>query len=434
MRTLLLLLPVLAACGRRAEEIAVAATVSDTVSTVVSVSWSTTEESTGFVEYGPTEAYGYATPTDPAATEHTVALLGLTAETEVHYRLVADRGAGESVGSDQVIVTGSLPSSLPGLIVTSNDDALSPAFTLFPFYDPIGHSSTVFILNAAGSIVWYLQLDGIVFQTVRSADGRSVVVVDEQDDDALSTLDVVPLDGGEAVYLSAPGAHHDVISLPEDQGYAFIATLLRDVDGLEVAGDILNEVTPAGDITELWNAFDEMEVVENNGWAQSPADWTHANGVAYDVDQDLYLLSLYRQEVILGIERTSRETLWTLGATGDYTFVGDVGFAPQHAPEFTDGGLVLFDNAYQSPASRVVAYTLDETAMTATLDWSLSSPYGESVVVMGSGAALPGGGVMSTWGEACHVLTTNEAGAVVRDVSVDQVGVIGSFEAFSSFY
>ena len=68
---------------------AVLAQVSENISTVVNVRWTTEQASIGYIEYGPTEAMELNTPLEAEATKrHARSLLGLTADTVYHYRVV----------------------------------------------------------------------------------------------------------------------------------------------------------------------------------------------------------------------------------------------------------------------------------------------------------------------------------------------------------
>lgn len=68
-------------------------TAAEPSDTTCVVTWKTDVPSTSKVEYGLTESYGSATPTDPAlVTEHSVTLTGLTPWTDYHYRAVSTAG------------------------------------------------------------------------------------------------------------------------------------------------------------------------------------------------------------------------------------------------------------------------------------------------------------------------------------------------------
>ncbi|MDP6931811.1 MAG: fibronectin type III domain-containing protein, partial [Myxococcota bacterium] len=114
-RNVLILLGLATACRVSPDApVDVTATVSEAIPTVVTVSWTTEETTRGQVEFGATDAYGQITPleAEPSKT-HSHLLLGLKADTEVHYRVV-DQG-GEITSDDGTVTTGYLPTDLRAL-------------------------------------------------------------------------------------------------------------------------------------------------------------------------------------------------------------------------------------------------------------------------------------------------------------------------------
>lgn len=76
--------------------------------TTATVQWTTDEQSTHVVEYGPTAQYGRSVTTATAVNAHTASLNGLEPGTLYHYRVRATDAAGnEAVSADRVFLTGS---------------------------------------------------------------------------------------------------------------------------------------------------------------------------------------------------------------------------------------------------------------------------------------------------------------------------------------
>lgn len=74
-------------------------TVSDVTDTSVKVTWTTDENATSIVTYGPTSSYG-ATTTGDSTTSHSIILTSLTANTTYHYQLQSVDSSGNSTTSD----------------------------------------------------------------------------------------------------------------------------------------------------------------------------------------------------------------------------------------------------------------------------------------------------------------------------------------------
>jgi hypothetical protein len=205
------------------------------------------------------------------------------------------------------------------------------------------------------------------------------------------------------------------------------------VEGRDIRGDRLMEVSLDGQGRELWNAFDWIPVEQNDGFGMEPPDWTHANGLDFDAVRGEYALSLYRQEQVYGIAKETGAVDWILGDGGDFSFPNDVGFGPQHGPLFTEDGILLFDNAADGDSARLVEYTLDEDKMEASLVWSQTPPDGAHTRIMGSVWPVAGGS-LSAWGEYDEVVTMDDDGAALRVVKPAEVGVTGTVRTRGDIY
>jgi hypothetical protein len=108
------------------------------------VSWSTNEQSSSQVEYGPTTGYGYATTLDTALSlSHSQTLAGLSASTTYHYRVKSRDGAGNlAVSGDFTFTTAAGGGTGPGL-------ALGPSDT----FDAAPLDPGSWVVSSAGSSV-----------------------------------------------------------------------------------------------------------------------------------------------------------------------------------------------------------------------------------------------------------------------------------------
>lgn len=398
--------------------------------TGATVAFDTLMPTQAYVEYGPTLAYGSSTPLSPETTEHEIAILGLHGDTTYHYRIVIE-GAGEDiVGEDATFTTMPLPAELPTVEVDGGA-ASGAGYTLFPVSGGDPMTSTVLIVDEAGEIVWYYTLDGMVLSARPSRDGAAVNFQVSRpgvsgDDSAILR---VALDGSEVRELTAHFAHHDFIELP-DGTFLSIVTHNQQVGDTFIDGDSIIRTGFSTPTTTIWDAFESLPLVENDGWALSPADWTHANGLDYDEQHELIALSLFRQHQV-HILSLDGQTQAILGEGGDFTFVNDPGFGPQHGPRFIEGGLQVFDNAGDG-VSRVVQYAIDPDAGTLTPTLEYANPWGEQVMVLGDGLRLGNGAMLSTWGELGDVLTTSAEGQVVRRLHVS--GGVGRVQTIADIY
>jgi hypothetical protein len=210
--------------------------------------------------------------------------------------------------------------------------------------------------------------------------------------------------------------HHDGIELPSGN-FVVMSVEVRSIEypgegTLPVAGDVLAEFTPEGELVWTWSTFDHLDPQRkregfDNAWLDDPEsgepakDWTHGNGVVYVPEDDSLLVSLRHQDWIVKVDHETGEVVWRLGEEGDFTLENGSWFFHQHSPEpGPDGSLLLYDNAVGVPGqadmsahSRAVIYALDEVNMTATQTWQDEA---ETFVspIMSDADRLPGGNVM----------------------------------------
>jgi hypothetical protein len=119
----LLLLAVLASCGKGKEADTTppaisAVAASGITSSGVTITWTTDEAATSQVEYGLTTSYGSTTTADTnLVTSHSVSLSGLSADTLYHYRVKSkDASDNEAVSGDYTFTTAAPPDTTPPVI------------------------------------------------------------------------------------------------------------------------------------------------------------------------------------------------------------------------------------------------------------------------------------------------------------------------------
>jgi hypothetical protein len=170
-----------------------------------------------------------------------------------------------------------------------------------------------------------------------------------------------------------------------------------------VIGDVVLEVTQAGDIVRRWHLFDLLDPERLSYGSCSDYwhglgfpggnDWCHANAVTYDASDDSILVSLRTQDCIIKFSWATGALKWILGDPGNWRAPwaskllkpeGDLEWQyHQHDCSVTPAGTILcFDNgnnravpfAEKTPGadsySRVVEFDVDEDALTVRQIWS----------------------------------------------------------------
>jgi hypothetical protein len=221
--------------------------------------------------------------------------------------------------------------------------------------------------------------------------------------------------------LGVQTLHHQPKQMPNGDFLSFSANgyLIKDWHSSEndpsaprrdamVMADTVIQFTADGKVVWQWNTMDYLDpfrIGYDTFWAywwvrgfDQHMDWTHGNGVSYDVSDDSVLISLRNQAAVLKIDRKTSEIKWILGRHDNWppdlqskllTPVGPEPFswqAYQHNPRVTHAGsVILFDNHAHGGAmpfeerppayegfSRGVEYMIDESNMTVRQIWTSS--------------------------------------------------------------
>lgn len=202
-------------------------------------------------------------------------------------------------------------------------------------------------------------------------------------------------------------------------------------ESAQVIGCVIQEFDRRGRRTFEWRSLDHISPSESTydiDLTHNRIDYIHANAIIEDSSRNI-ILSCRNLDQIIKIDRSSGSIIWRLGGStahrNDFTFANDtvdgfVGFSHQHAPLFTrKGELLVFDNGNlkTNQMSRVVAYDLNETTLTATKTWEYVHPTAMFSPTMGSVQELPNGNILIGWGTAQTGLVATE---------VDRTGMIHS--------
>ncbi|MFT5459695.1 MAG: hypothetical protein ACI9K2_006210 [Myxococcota bacterium] len=333
----------------------VVAAVAPAMGTVITVSWTTPVETSGYVEFGVDGALDRATMETAAGLSHEVHLVGLPPETEVSYRVVVDSNPVDT----ETVTTGTLPGA-PVLTVegTGND-----RFLALPLVrDDV---STATIVDPQGRVVWqYTDTRGLaVYRVHVKNDGSGIVysatLVAGAPNEA-SVFVHVPWDGSSETEVPVEFLAHDFLEM-DDGSLVSLAHEWRD----ELEGNKLISVAPDGTVTDLWSAWDCFDPALHPSIDPSKG-WTHTNALNYDPVADVFMVSVRNLQSIVAVDRATGTCPWTIGGSaGDVEITGGL-FLHQHQFAKTDGGLLVFDNdGAPGFESRVLEYTFDEVGKTA---------------------------------------------------------------------
>ncbi len=280
-------------------------------------------------------------------------------------------------------------------------------------------------LNEVGEVVWYYMTDKRISDFEILENGHIIyltydyemVEIDWQGNTIRTWYAAQRPQGlGDGTPVQTLVFHHEVDVLPwgnflilsaeqrEIENYYTSETEAETPRGVEkVMGDLIIEVTPGGEIVWSWNAFDHLDPFRigyetfSNYWPArgfpETRDWSHGNGLYYDVRDSSIIASFRFQEALVKIDYHSQDIEWILGdSTGwrdEYKVKlllpeGDIDwFYHQNAPSLNARGqLLLFDNQnyqampFETPVaagesfSRATAFEINEENRTVRQIWS----------------------------------------------------------------
>lgn len=357
------------------------AVVSPVIGTVVTVSWTTSTPTVGYVTFGD----GLSTPMETTpATEHSAVLLGLAPQTDAAWQVVLDDGTTSDV---QSVLTGTLSNALPSLTVEGTHDR----YTISPMLGGVTGPS---IISPQGEFVWFYEdtrgLD--VYRARLSVDGQSVLynAASVSGDPAEDSVIVrVSLDGTEETTIPIPLLAHDFVELADGTIVAIATEYRDDGAGGEIRGDKLVQVDPDGTQTDIWSMWDCFDPAVDIGTDQE-IGWSFANALDYDADEDAFYLSMRHFSSITKIPRSTMTCEWVFGTTGA-TIEPEDPFLHEHQFEVLDDSILVFDNAGGGASSRAIEYAFDGTASSGDVIWEYTSDPSIFTFVLGDVARLEDG-------------------------------------------
>ena len=376
-----------------------------------------------FIQFGTASEYTFEAPVDWDQVGHRTLLLGVPANTEVHYRIVVVRGEQACVGPDTTYTTGGpvpgVPASIPVLDGASAAEP-SPGFLVAVRND------YAYIVNNRGDVVWAYRFPTALTTAMLSWDGKYVLARDMGPFNASAGGNMfrVGLDGEGPVRLSISGGHHHHFTVVPE-GIAYIAKdEVGDCDSLYTARIDGTESAP---LVNLGVVFDKFA----NGPQAIAPERCHVNYVRYYHGTETFSLS-DREKDAIAIFRKTGELLGSIGAApteptpshvlaeGADSMVNSP-WRVQHGHHlYAPNKLVVWSNGvFQGGVSRVLHYTLEGT--TATLDWQYTAA-GNSPTLSDAQHAENG-----------HFLVTNSATGTVHEIDPSRK-LVQSYTALSRGY
>lgn len=200
--------------------------------------------------------------------------------------------------------------------------------------------------------------------------------------------------------ITVVGTHHDFAVLPNGHLIVIAAEQISEsgltgfANPVTVTGDVLIDLDQNHNPVWSWSSFDHLDL---NRHPYMFPDWAHTNAVVYSPSDKDLIISMRHQNWVIKIDYNDGQgtgnIVWKLGYQGDFTLENGTDpvdwFYAQHDANVISSNssgtyqMILFDNGDDrvvdssgtvcgttTPCiSRVPILQLDESAMTATIEW-----------------------------------------------------------------
>lgn len=401
------------------EAMEVTAVVSPHVVTVVTVSWTTPEPTTGWVEFGEDESYGRVSPVTTLGTTHSVQLRGLWGDTTFHFRVATEtEGGGLAQTGDYTVTTGVLPTELPDFTVAGDAASLQGAYQVIPVQ---GTTLSVVVLDDQARVVWYhlFEEGPNLMRALITADREGFVFCLAGHGGTLEQgmIQWVSYDGAEVRDVAFPYVDHDFTELP-DGTWAGIVVTESETEGGKA--DRIVEMQPDGTGERtVWNAWEDPAL---NGFHSTTSEnWSHANGLDYDPVEDVYYISLKNIGTLVKVDRQTGESLWHLnGAANTFAFAeGSTMPLMQHQFQMLEDSIVIFDNGSPETGSRAAEFILDQDARTAEQIWEHKHDPAVYVFAKGDVHRFENDNTLVVWSAAGEIQNVEPDGDIVWQLNTE---------------
>jgi arylsulfate sulfotransferase len=374
------------------------------------------------------------------ALHHVLPVVGMTAGTTHSIRLTLTDANGNTNPSAARVeyTTPPLPPDFPLIRASvSNESRMEPGFTIFnvtPLSPPA--YGLIAAVNGKGEVVWYYRTTagvGALSQTTRGTllclEATDAVEIDMLGNRLARwhpTGAGIAAPPGESIPVATNLFHHEILELPGGNLLS-LGHALRSVESFPTSesdpaaapapatlvGDTIVEFARDGRVVHEWSLLDLLDTQRigydslSGFWDSiyrnahgATRDWTHANSVSYNTQDDSFVVSLRSQDAVVNVSRRQGKLLWIFGVPGGWKTPWDAKLlrAPegtrwpyhQHAASITSRGtLMLFDNgnhrarpfdpkqAADENHSRAAEYAIDAVGRTTSEVWSYGAPADE---------------------------------------------------------
>lgn len=340
------------------------------------ISWQTDEPASSWVEFGESgKGLTQKIGTDDLTTEHEVIVVGMYADTSYDLVAVSETGGKQRLESQELSFdASSLPEPWMVADVDVHDEGKVQKGWMITNLSAATMSTKLIAVmyDMTGQVVWYYIHqggNGRIDNEVHLVEGNFVVigpaVAKGEKPFKMDLAGNVVWEGPEqtGAGMNDNGSMHHVFHQMENGDFI---TTVNDIR-YGTIGDEIQQVDENLDVVWSWNFWDHLTPAGSGAW-------THVNTILMDLDNQVAYVSTYYLALVLKIDLTTDDIIWTFGKDGDFALNAtgtDLWFSGSHGIELIDGDkLLMYDNgdAYRG-YSRAIIYQLNDSSMEATIDW-----------------------------------------------------------------
>jgi hypothetical protein len=431
------------------------------MATVPRVAWQSESAITPTLILEPGDGRILETPGEASAgTSGEVLILGAPALVSARALLAVETEQGRLCSDLIEFETGLLSTGLPelNLSATGLEDSQTPeGFTLTELVTEDGASAI--IMDGLGHYVWAHPMGDLSgARVVASLDRKSVLMLDwARGIDDAGHIHRIGLDGTEQASTEVIGIHTDFVELP-DGGFGALTWEKRELiddngETRNILGDRLVRIHTDGTSEVLWNSFDSLPLNLDKTYnitgygGPDLEDWSHANGLDYDPDEDAFFISIAGLDSVVRINANTGVQEWWLDAAsaGDFSTADSelaVVDGPHSIESLGDDRILLFNRRLSDdgklPAdadvcSEAVELQLyPETGEVETV-WSYGSEDCLWVIFYGEARRLESGNTLIIFSSAGQIDEATPDGETVWRVNTDIGGAFGFGDRIERF-
>ena len=226
-------------------------------------------------------------------------------------------------------------------------------------------------------------------------------------------------------------SEHDIQYDPINNTFLTLQDYVKQVGNNSILFDKIVQVAPNGAVLWSWDTYNYIPLSEASQYNETSTtkindktveDVTHANDLDWDYNAGIIYLNLRVTNTFYKINQTTGAIIWACGEFGNFTLLGANGqplvganglppslwYHSHDVKEVAPDVFTMFDNDFENNTnpndchSEMLEVTLNETSMTAYVNWSWEAPTQYWTPYGGATLLLPNGDFIGDFGDPSH--------------------------------